>query len=336
MKTLVTGGAGFLGQHVVHLLAEQGHSVRVLLKAGIANTPFNSGLIELVTGNLLDIDMIRKACEGIECIIHCAAALPDNADEDEIWQVNVNGTANLLEVAVEAGVQRFIFISTDSVYGDGNNIDTMETAPINPQYFYEGNYPRSKLEAEKLVMSRQQARQLQTVIFRPCLIYGPGNSPASNIFKHWASQNTHWLLGGGHARISMVHVEDAARGILLATSTPHAAGQCYNLGGPDYSKREILQAISENTGREKRLFTVRTTLLLAGLRILHPLCQLMNSTLAQKLDPARIQFSLNNHVINFNKAAVELGYKPRVELNAGMAATMDWIAINQGNDRNLA
>ncbi len=305
------------------------YPVRILKKSGNHNTQLDNRFVENVTGDLRDLNQMFRVTQGVTHILHCAAALPDNADEDEIWQVNVTGTENLLKAAVEAGVKRFVFVSTDSIYGDGDNIDTTETAPLNPDYYKESNYPSSKLEAEKLVALFHQTQQLPMVIVRPCLIYGPGDSPASIIFKRWANQDTHWLINGGYARLSMVYVEDAARAILLASFSTRSNGQCYNIGGPDYSKREILLAISKITGRKKHFFNVPATLPLLGLSIIHPLIQAARLPFAYGLDPARIMFSINNHVINSSKGARELGYEPRTELNDGIAATLNWLREQQ-------
>lgn len=312
-RALVTGAAGFVGRHLVATLHREGFAVTALVKASTDRIDWGCD-VERRVGNILDRDAVSSALIGAEIVFHCAAALPGTGvTAAEIEHVNVAGTRNLVEASLEHGRPRFVFVSTDSVYGDGDQRGATEDTPLNPTYFTEGNYPRAKLAAERLVMNAYQEAGLPASIVRPCLMYGPGISPGNDILLGWARKNLHFLIDGGLARLSLLFVEDAAAAIVLAGTHPHAIGQQYNVSdGKSYSRRDILDEVARVTGTPKRYVTVPSHAAAAVLRLL-------------RRDPRRVAFAKNNHVLDSSKIQRELGFSARIQLQAGLERMACWL-----------
>ena len=329
MRTLVTGAGGFLGSHLVRLLARRAHTVRALVQSDEQAQIFGGAAsgVEVVVGDVLDARGMREAVRGADVVYHCAAKLPGKAAEDDVWRVNVTGTENVLGGCLAGAVQRLVFVSTDSVYGDRHNPGATEETPLNPDYVFEGNYPRAKVAGERLVLRCQQDHGLPVSIIRPCLMYGPGSSSGTDIMRGWAARDLHLLIDAGRAKISLAYVEDVAEAMVLAAAAPQAVGQCYNVSdGVPYTRRAILEALAEATGRTKRFLSVPSGPMLGVGWLLRPVLGKIHPGLAHRLNPRELRFTIDDHVIAIRKAQEELGYQPKVFLREGVARTVAWLA----------
>ncbi|HYP14992.1 MAG TPA: NAD-dependent epimerase/dehydratase family protein, partial [Bryobacteraceae bacterium] len=319
---VVTGAAGFLGRNLVRRLVANGHQVRALVRGNADAVRVGAPGAQIVTADLLDPGSIRSAVQGADIVCHCAAKLPANASPEELWKVNVGGTANLVDMCVAERMARLVFISTDSVYADSVTPPT-EDSPLDPSHVYEGNYPHSKIEGERLVLEAWKSQGLPVSIIRPCLIYGPDPSAGTDHLGQWATKRLHPLIGGGRCRISTVFVTDAAAAVELVAESPIAAGRIYNVtDGQPLSKREILDHIAEVTGRPKTYVTLPGKPLYAFSRLVHSVTAGTAPTLAQSFDPQRVMFSLSDHVLNIDRITKELGYVPRVDFREGLKLTL--------------
>lgn len=322
-RCLVTGAAGFLGRYVVERLLADGHEVLAMVRQA-ADAPRLQPLpARVVVAELREPASLAAALHGVEIVCHCAASIPGHADAADFHADNVAGTANLINAAVAAGVRRVVYVSTDSVYGDAGTAPAVEDQPPDPRYFDEGEYPRSKLEGERLAQAASTAHGLEVTVLRTCLIYGPGRSPGSDFLRHWAARRLHLLWGGGTARISMVFAADLADAVALAATQPQAAGRVYNVsGGSPHRWREIFDAVGLATGRKRWLLPLPGAALLplAGLayRVLQPLAPRW----AARCNPRTIRFLLADHVMDIARIQRELGYVPKVSLAEGVRRTL--------------
>ncbi len=326
--TLVTGATGFVGTRLVKALLERGRSVR-----GFAHTanpqaasPESGSSFELIRGDLLDADSVDRAVGGCETVFHCGAVVPGRDSEERTWAVNVTGTAHVVDACVRHGVRRLIYVSTDSVYGDGPTVDATEDSPLSTDYFKEGNYPLSKLEGERLVQRAAKEHRLDTVMLRPCMIYGPGPSPATELFAEWSSKRVKYLLGSGRSRLSVLYVDDLVEALLLAETAPRASGQCFNVSdGQVYAKREIVDRLVALCGRPTVVVSVPGPPLQTAFTMLQPIARLVAPALAAGVDVRRVLFAIQDHTINCGKAIDVLGYRPKVLLPEGLARTVAWL-----------
>lgn len=331
VRALVTGANGFLGSHLVRSLVGEGYQVRAFVHASRPVSDWNSSVVETVKGDLLDRQAVEQAVRGMDVVFHCAAVLPGGDNEEHAWKVNVTGTQYLVESCLQHGVGRLVYVSSDSVYGDDHSDGAKEDAPLNPQYFTEGNYPLSKLEGERLALNAFREHGLPVVALRPCLIYGPGHGPSTETLRQWARGPVKLLLGGGRSRLSIIFVEDLAAALILAANRTEAVGKTYNISdGGAYSKREIVDLLRQLTGRPKLIVGIPGGPVYLALRLAGPFARVFAPGSEDRFDPRRVTFATSDHVIDSTKAMDELGFHPRVQLREGLARTAAWWSGNAG------
>ncbi len=236
---LVTGGAGFIGSHLVEALVAQGEQVRVLdnLSSG---QPYNlAGVlkrIEFIEGDIRDEATVQRAIAGIDVVYHLAAmvSVPESmAKPLEAESINAAGTLHLLNVARAAGVRRLVLSSTSAVYGDEPTLPKTEAMATQPQ----SPYAISKLTAEAYCHLYTRAFGPETAVLRYFNVFGPRQDPASpysgviSIFVDRLGRGKAPLIfGDGEQTRDFVFVEDVVRANLLAAAVPAAAGQIFNVG----------------------------------------------------------------------------------------------------------
>ena len=252
MKSLVTGGAGFIGSNLVETLLGIGHTVVCVdnESSDAHDKPYwNSNSIN-IRGDIRDYTLMSSAMESVDYVFHLAAeARIQPAIENPINAVSVNdlGTATVLQCARENQVKKFMFSSTSAAYGrnDSPNIETQSPDPLNP-------YSVTKLNGENLCRMYTELFGLPTVIFRYFNVYGPKQpvrgqyAPVLGIFKRQKDAGEPLtIVGDGNQRRDFVHVEDVARAnVMAALADPgqDAYGEVYNIGtGKNFSVNEIAE-----------------------------------------------------------------------------------------------
>lgn len=228
-KVLVTGGSGFIGSRIAQNCLAAGLRVRVFDLAKSANQNISESLI----GSILDPYEISVAARGCDYIVHTAAALGVERTESrrlECLYINIQGTINVLEAAVKERVSKVLFTSSSEVYGDGvGPLD--ECAVLNPK----SNYAITKLVGEEYLRAYHQTYGLDYTIVRLFNVYGPGQTENFVIPKfHQLILNgvPPVIYGDGNQVRAFCHVEDAARGIVLALLSKDAHSQIFNIGNP--------------------------------------------------------------------------------------------------------
>ena len=246
-SVLVTGGSGYFGSILVERSLAAGDRVRVL---DLNPAP---GGAESIIADVRDLDAVRRACEGVDVVLHNVAQVPLARDRHLFWSVNVAGTANIMVAARDAGVAKVVHTSSSAVYGipDSNPVDE-DTAPKPLEA-----YGRAKLEAE--VLCREAAGDgLDVTIIRPRTILGHGRLGLMAIlFELVAEGAPVFVFDGGHNRYQLVHAEDLADACLLAAAHPGAGS--YNIGATEFgTMRETLQSLCDAAGTGSRVRSVPT------------------------------------------------------------------------------
>lgn len=253
---LVTGGAGFIGSHLVDLLVAEGHQVRVLdnLSSGkIANIQHED--VELYSGDIRDGKAVQSAMRGVSHVYHLAAlgSVPRSIENPgETIEVNVNGTLRVLEAAREAGVERFVFASSSSVYGDSQLFprdETQETIPLSP-------YALSKRVGEELCLLNHRMHNFPAVVLRYFNVFGPRQRafgpytaliPRLIVAIHRGEAPE--IYGDGKQSRDFTYVKTAAEATLKAGALPHAVGQIFNVAsGKEYSVMNLVALLSASQG----------------------------------------------------------------------------------------
>ncbi len=257
---LVTGGAGFIGSHIVHTLAERGESVRVLdnFSTGFrANLAAVIGRIVVHEGDICNLESIKPHFEGVDYVIHLAA-LPSVArsvaDPIESNAININGTLNVLTAARNAHVKRVVFAASAAAYGDNPVLPRTESLLPNPL----SPYALQKLTGEYYCQVFTQVFGLQAVALRFFNIFGPRQNPdspytgvLSKFITAYLRGNIPVIFGDGEQSRDFTHVDNVVDATLRASASDKAAGRVINVGtGESYTLNQTIALLNGIFGRE--------------------------------------------------------------------------------------
>ena len=255
---LVTGGAGFIGSHLVDGLLAAGYPVRVLddLSTGYeANLAHHRGTLKILRGDLRDSDAVRAAMTGVEVVFHLAAISSVQRsiiDPVESIDVNVRGAMQVLQTAQESGVRRVIIASSAAVYGDSDALPLKESAEPNPL----SPYAVHKLACEHLCTVFSRMYGLETVALRYFNVYGSRQRPDAEyaaaiprFVERLRRNQTPVIYGDGEQTRDFIHISDVVRANLLAAESAAAVGQVMNIAsGQGASVNEVVRVLTELTG----------------------------------------------------------------------------------------
>lgn len=320
MTVFVTGASGHLGNVLVRLLLEQGHTVRVLLRS--PEPPALAGLeVEPVYGDLFDRAALRAGCDGAERVFHSAAQISTlNRDLKEVQRVNVEGTRNMVEAALDAKVARFVYVSSvealdlndpgELVAGDNFSIDHNVMG-----------YGRTKALATKVVLEAIRERGLPGVIGIPSALIGPydfGSSRTVEMVRLFLDRKLPGYIDGG---FDFVDVRDVAEGLMLA-ATAGEIGGCYLLTGRLISYYQITEILERVSGVPMSHLKVPY-----WLAIPYTYVATWIGTLAGKLPlytPNSLKILQTWPIFDLAKSSAELGYRPR-PIEETLTDTVAWV-----------
>jgi len=307
MEYLVTGGAGFIGSHLVERLVEQGHKVRVLdnfLTGKRANLEPVAGRIDLIEGDMADPAVCARACEGIQVVLHEGAmpSVPKSvADPGLSHRCNITGVIEMLIAARDAGVKRFIYAASSSAYGESEvlpKIESMAPSPLSP-------YAVQKLAGEHYCTAFYRCYGLETVSLRYFNVFGPRQDPTSQYAAAIPAFVTSILAGkpptvygDGEQTRDFSYIENTIKANLLAADAPKLTGEVLNIAcGESVTVNRVIAEINELLGKNVRLNYVDPR-------------------------PGDIRHSW----ADISKAADVIGYKPEVMFSEGLRRAIDWYA----------
>lgn len=242
MKLLLTGGSGFLGSRVYEVAKTQGLELRSVVRKPMLDDS------AVIVAEINSQTNWSGAFEGIDCVVHCAARVhqmnESATDTLEAYrEVNTLGTLNLARQAAQAGVKRFIFISSIKVNGEFS----LSGRPFQPDLVYvpDDPYGLSKYEAEVQLRELAKETGLEVVIIRPPLVYGPGVKANFLSMMHWVKKGIPLPLGAIHNSRSLVYIDNLVDLILTCCKHPKAAGETFLASdGKDVSTTQLLKAVA--------------------------------------------------------------------------------------------
>jgi len=313
MKVLVTGGTGFIGQALLRRMQADGlYRLRVAVRSPNASLPDEADMI-LVVGLSPQADW-QAAVAGVDMIVHTAArvhVMRDQANDplEEYRRVNVSGMLCLARQAAEAGVRRFVYISSIKVNGE-------QTPPGQPfraddRAAPEDAYGISKMEAEQGLLALARETGLEVVIIRPPLVYGPGVKGNFAVMMRWVEKGVPLPLGAiRHNRRSLVALDNLVDLIMTCMEHPAAANEVFLAGdGNDLSTAELLRKLARAMDRPARLIPVPQGVLEAALKALG------KGELAKRL--------CGSLQVDISKARDLLGWEPKVSVDEGLRCTVE-------------
>ena len=301
VKTLVTGGAGFIGSHLVDRLMKEGYEVVVL-------DDFSGGKVEniqhhlddqsfhLVKGDVRNLEDVRKAVRDVDAVFHLAAIVNVPLSIEDpllVNDVNVRGTLNLLEASLKENIERFIYFSSCAVYGEASYLPINEEHPIMPL----SPYGISKFTAEYHCRIFHKIHGLEAICLRFFNVYGPRQSegPYSGVITRFISRlrqgETPIIYGDGEQTRDFIHVKDAVEANMLVLQSPRCSGEVINIGtGKPTTINNLANILIEFSGR-------------ASIKPVYK---------------AHRKGDIRNSYADISKAEKMLEYKPRITLREGV------------------
>ena len=313
MRVFVTGADGFIGSHVTEALVRRGHTVRALvwynafghhgwldeLAAEVRES------IDIVAGDIRDGHAMIRLAVDCDAIVHLAAlvGVPYSFESPESYvQTNVRGTLNVLQAARQAGVRRFVQVSTSEVYGTAERVPMDESHPLKAQ----SPYAATKTAADQMALSYYRSFGLPVVVVRPFNTYGPRQSARAvipTIITQLAAGREEIRLGSLAPRRDLTFVTDTAAGLAAAVEADDVAGEVINLGtGEDIAVGELVERIAA----------------------------LMQVSVRCLCDPDRLRpesSEVERLVADNGKAERLLHWRPEVSLDNGLRRTIEWFRM---------
>ena len=321
MTTLVTGANGFVGAAVVRALLAGNRPVRALVRPTSDCTNLEALPVELVHGDLNEPESLRAAVAGCRFVMHVAADYRLWApDAESMYETNVHGSVRMLEAAAEARVERMVYTSSVAVLGSsGGASPADEETPVSLADMI-GPYKRSKFLAERAVRERAAKLGFPLVTVNPSTPIGPGDikpTPTGRIIVDAASGRIPAFVDTG---LNIVHVDDVARGHLLALDSGRA-GERYILGGADMSLQKILSTIAALSGRKAPRIRLPRWSVYPAAACAEALSRVTGREPRLSLDAVRM--ASKYMYFSNSKAERELGYEWR-EPAVALADALEW------------
>ena len=311
---LVTGATGFVGSRLSENLSTNEKANVTGIGRNLDRVSYlKDHGVKLQSADLLNIDALKELVDGKEVVFHTAAAL--GADPETAHKVNVEATETLVRLAGEAGVLRFVHISTVGVY-DMKNIDEVdESAPLALNH--SSTYPRTKAEAEKRAIEMASTYNMEISIVRPSMIYGPGHGVWSEGMLKNILEGKPVMLGDGSAHFNPVYIDDVVDSIIRCAKHPKAAGEAFNVSAEITTWREFMNYYGDLCGKEpKGLPLIIARLMAFANRV---------PGVSTPIDQGFIEMATSRKNFPIKKAADLIDWKPGVTLEEGMKRTTDWL-----------
>jgi dihydroflavonol-4-reductase len=320
VKVFLTGATGFIGGELARQLRERGDEVVCLVRSPEKAARLTDLGCELASGDLSDLEAIRKGIEGCDAAIHAAAmyevGIPASR-HPAMWEANVAGTERVLGAALAAKLSRVVYVSTVGAFGNtGHRV--VDESYQHPGGTFTSYYEETKLEAHRIA-ERMIADGLPGIIVQPGGVYGPGDtSQVADLLEQFLAGRLP-LLPFPELGICLSHVEDVAAGILLALDKGEI-GEAYVLSGPVTTMREAIETVAGLTGRRapKRAMPV------ALMKAMTPIGPLVGRVMGQPPNLRELISSADGVTFwaSHEKATRELGYEPR-GLQEGLRQTLE-------------
>lgn len=321
---LVTGGAGFLGINMVRYLLDRGHTV-VSLDIAPFDYPEKNRIKE-IRGDIRDKSSVDRAMEGVDIVVHTAAALPLYKPAD-IYSTDIDGTRNLLQSAMEHKVDRFIHVSSTAVYGIPDHHPLLENDKLDGV----GPYGEAKVKAEQVCLDFRK-KGMCVPIVRPKSFVGPERLGVFALLYDWAKDGKNFpMIGNGKNRYQLLDVEDLCDAIYLAaTGDREKVNDTFNIGAKVFTTmKQDYQAVLDRAGKGKHIIGFPAKPAIMALRLLE----------AMKLSPLYkwvYETAGTDSFVSIEKAERILGYKPKYSTADAMVRNYDWYIAHMHEFENAS
>lgn len=317
MKVLVTGGAGFLGINLIRYLLERNYDI-VSLDIVEFDYADVKGKIKVITGDIRNTEIVKTAMEGVNIVVHCAAALP-LYKPDDIYTTDVKGTRLLLSEAFSRKIERFIHISSTAVYGIPDHHPIYEDDKLEGV----GPYGKAKIQAEEVCLEYRE-KKMCVPILRPKSFIGPERLGVFALFYDWAKDGRGFpMIGSGKNRYQLLDVEDLCEAIYQCMILPkEQVNETMNIGAKEFkTMKEDYQAVLDYAGYGKKIVTLPEKPIIYTLKFLEAL----------KLSPLYkwvYETAAKDSFVSIEKAEKLIGFKPKFSNQDALIRNYKWYLEN--------
>lgn len=313
-KVLVTGASGFFGSHICEALHHAGYEVHALVRETSSRRWLAHDWLSVHTADLFDSKALVKILQPIEVVVHNAGAL-----WGDYQKVNTQGTRMIAEASIEAGVEKFIYISSLAAGGPSQGLCARDASlPDNPV----SQYGHSKKAAESFLQNIRDRKNV--VIFRFPMIYGPRDTQGLRLFKTFKIL-INPSVGFRRRHLSVIHVRDAAGAVVAALQTAVESGAIYPISdGEDYTFNKLYKIIGKVWGRKALRIPVPFAFIMLGAWFVNDVLNGKTAFNPEQIDMFRERYWL----IAPDKAVRELGWRAEVDIYSGIKETIEWYEKN--------
>ncbi|PKN19343.1 MAG: hypothetical protein CVU71_07485 [Deltaproteobacteria bacterium HGW-Deltaproteobacteria-6] len=316
---LVSGATGFLGSRLSATLALRGYRVRALARPTSDLSRLSKLGVEIVLGDVNDRDSLARAAAGQRVVFHTAGKVADWGPAAEFMAVNRDGTANIIDACLRAGVAQLVHLSSLTVLGlprDGRRVDEQSpytAAPPDP-------YTQSKIAAEKLVRAAHGQQGLATTVIRPGVIWGAGDATIMPRIVALMRRGRMPCLGRGDNLLGLSHVDNLSLGCALAAENAAASGQIYHITDDELiTLHQALTAIADAYHTARPQFHVPVRAVKAAAALVELAARLRGSSRPPAITRYGVRLLACHCRYDIGKARRELGYAPSVSFTEGIA-----------------
>ncbi len=316
-RVLVTGATGFIGGRLAQRLAVEEGALVTGTGRQLDKVPFvREAGVDLQKADLRDTAVLRQLLTGQEIVIHSAALLSKHrASEEEARQVNIAATQDLLRLADEAGVQRFVHIGSTNAYGPPQRLLVDESHPLNTKQ--RDTYGRSKAVGEEAVWETAAGLDLEVAVARPGMVYGPRASSWTIKMVEAIQKGLPVIFGAGDGYALPVYIDNLVDGLMLTAVSPQAPGESFNFVDPPVDWHTFFGYYGAMCGKKPRRIPMWAANILAFAS------EKMDLKLPLTRD--RLKYYVQKAVFPTTKAEKRLGYAARLSIDEGMRQTERWL-----------
>ncbi len=325
MQTLVTGATGFLGSHIADRLIERGDSVRALVRP-TSDTSYLESRAEFVVGDITEPDTLPAALAGVEVVYHAAANVADWGPWSDFKRVTVDGTRNMLRAAANAGVRRFLHVSSDAVYRfDDLARGVDESTRLETRFSPLDYYRRAKTAAEKVARRAHERGRVPVTIVRPALILGERDAAMLPGLVVFLKSSTAAYMGNGRNRLPCIHAGDVADLCIRAATTAEALGETYNAVNEEHvTQRDLFDAAAESAGIDAPRRSVPLRVLYTFAAVTEAIARLRGWSHHPDLTRFAVNLMGLDYIEDNSKARTELGWRAEVGMREAVRRSVEW------------
>jgi nucleoside-diphosphate-sugar epimerase len=328
MKAAVTGSTGLVGSHLVEALLEQGHEVRALARKTSDLSHLKTTGADIVVGDVEDYESLKPLLQGIDIAFHAAAkVMPGWGKWEEFESCIVKGTENMLNASIEAGVSRFLYFSSEDVYGENLFGETPadESTPTEVECTPYTYYCYAKLLADRMAREYHEQGEIPVTILRLCGVYGPRDRLLTDRFYGLVNAPIVIWPGKSNPRTTLAYVTDVVQCAIMAATSDKAIGEIYNVAPPEEQRwGDFADAFARALGKSNRRWSMPIRPVYAAAFLMELWGRLWRFKEPPFLTRADLRLFEKGIYLGGSKVRKELGWEPKVSLDEGTRRYAEW------------